>query len=114
MAGDVLALANPYDPFVANTWVGDILVNSSIQFGSRSPSPSYDLFSVMLHEAGHAFSIGHSPDPSSPMYEWFRTVEAGLTPADVAALRTLYGTRRADAFEGPGATTPSPRRRNSA
>src|SRR5262245_36951808 len=39
---DVLAVANPYDPFVANTWVGDVFLNSAFQFNAGNPG-GYDL-----------------------------------------------------------------------
>jgi hypothetical protein len=98
MAPDVLAVADPYDPFVANTWVGDVFLNSSYAFNSKGTGAAYDLFSVLLHEAGHVLGIGHSSDPNSPMFEQFHPGMT-LTTADVAALRSLYGVRPADSFE---------------
>jgi hypothetical protein len=100
MGSDVLAVANPYDPFVANTWVGDVLLNSSATFGIGAQGGSYDLESVLLHEAGHVFGIGESDDPNSPMFPWFNEPHDKLTPADIAALQALYGPRQPDAFEG--------------
>lgn len=101
MASDVLGVANPYDPFVANAWVGDVFLNSSYHFGQGGQGNSYDLFSVLLHEAGHVFGLGHSADPGSPMFEHFHSIpQSGLTAADIAALQALYGNRQPDALEG--------------
>ena len=100
MADDTLAIADPYDPFVANTWVGDVFLNKSVDFGIGGAGGSYDLFSVLLHEAGHVFGIGPSNDPNSPMFEQHHPT-TGLTAADIAELRRLYGVRTPDAFEGP-------------
>jgi hypothetical protein len=103
MAGDVLAVADPYDPFVANTWVGDVFLNSAANFSAADQGQGYDLYSVLLHEAGHAFGLGHSSDPQSPMYGQFRrTPNTSLTDADVANLQSLYGARLRDAFDTAG------------
>lgn len=62
-----------------------------------------DLFSVALHEAGHALGLGHSSRPGSVMYPYYRQL-AGLSDEDIAAIRDLYD----DAI--PALPTPSPTR----
>jgi hypothetical protein len=94
---DVLAVTSPPDPALAGTLAGDVFVNTAYRFKDTP----YDLYSVLLHEAGHAFGLDHSTDPNSPMYPRFNNTKTGLTAGDVTAIRTLYGPRRNDRFEGP-------------
>ncbi|MCL5746586.1 MAG: matrixin family metalloprotease, partial [Acidobacteria bacterium] len=49
-----------------------------------------DLFTVALHEAGHALGLAHSDKPGSVMYPYYRQA-AGLTADDIAGIRALYG-----------------------
>ena len=48
-----------------------------------------DLFSVALHELGHALGLAHSDNPKDVMYPYYR-MATELAPGDIAAVRTLY------------------------
>lgn len=85
----------------AGTWSGDVVLNSSYTFGMGSTIP-YDLFSILLHEAGHTLGINDNPDVNSPMFRNYLGVRSALTPADITALQALYGARQPDAFDQQG------------
>jgi hypothetical protein len=50
---------------------------------------SIDLFSVALHETGHALGLAHSDVPGSVMYPYYRRA-TGLTADDIAGIQRLY------------------------
>ena len=52
---------------------------------------SIDLYSVALHEAGHALGLGHSDRPGAVMYPYYKQA-TGLTDDDIAGIRALYGS----------------------
>ncbi|HXA48700.1 MAG TPA: matrixin family metalloprotease [Candidatus Acidoferrum sp.] len=67
---------------------------------------SVDLFSVALHETGHALGLGHSDRPGSVMYPYYRQV-TGLSDDDIAGIRAIYGAA-ATSTSAPPPTTPTP------
>jgi hypothetical protein len=50
-----------------------------------------DIFSVALHEAGHALGLAHSDNPNSVMYPYYHRV-TGLKADDIAGIQALYGS----------------------
>lgn len=96
LAPDVLAVTAPYQLY--DNYSGDVVVNTAAPYGSGPGTD--DLFTVLLQEAGHAFGVGNSPDPTSVMYEDYQGVRTGLSAGDVASIRSLYGPRTPDQYEG--------------
>ncbi len=66
-----------------------------------------DLFSVALHEAGHALGLGHSDRPGAVMYPYYR-FSSGLTDDDIAGIRALYGSRDTPPASPPPAPPTQP------
>ncbi len=69
-----------------------------------------DLYSVALHEAGHALGLGHSDQPGAVMYPYYHQA-SGLTSDDIAGIQDLYGVREEAAPPSPptpGPTNPPP------
>jgi Matrixin len=64
-----------------------------------------DVFSVALHETGHALGLGHSDSPDDVMYPYYRMVSA-LAPGDIAAVQQQYASSNGSI--GPATPTPTP------
>ena len=51
-----------------------------------------DLYSVALHELGHALGLGHSDNPADVMYPYYKIVTT-LAAGDKAAILTMYAAQ---------------------
>lgn len=87
-------LAYTYYPVSYNDLGGDITIDPSFNFHIGS---TYDIYSLLLHEAGHAIGLGHTS--GTVMNSSYQGVLTGLTPDDIAGVESLYGARSQDAFD---------------
>jgi hypothetical protein len=94
--GDAYPFTNPStlahtfypDPPNSEPIAGDMHLNADETWNVGS---SLDVFSVALHEAGHALGLGHSDQPGAVMYPYYH-LATGLTDYDIAGIQALYGT----------------------
>jgi hypothetical protein len=91
--------ANPNPEPIA----GDMHLNDSMTWGIGTNT---DLFSVTLHELGHALGLGHSDNPNDVMYPYYKQV-TGLTADDIAAVQTMYAAQAGASTSTP-VTAPAP------
>lgn len=88
-----------FPPPNGSTAAGDFEANTSINFNIGS---EYDLYSVALHEMGHALGLDHSLNPSNIMYAHYQGVRNGLSDGDVAGIQAIYGPRTRDSYQSQG------------
>jgi hypothetical protein len=58
-----------------------------------SPPPndqSYDLQSILTHEAGHFLGLAHSPDKTAVMYALYHAGSTTLQPDDISGICSIY------------------------
>lgn len=97
MSPEVLAIAVPPGSSLSGTLGGDIFLNSEYAFDGTP----YSLLGVMLHEAGHALGLANSAANDAVMYTLYNRTRTTLSTEDITRIRSLYGARQADAYEGP-------------
>lgn len=95
--GRVLAHTFYPSPASSEPIAGDMHFDADEDWAAGS---GVDLFSVALHELGHALGLGHSTQPGAVMYPYYRQT-AALTEDDIAGVQALYGPP-----EQPGLTAP--------
>ncbi|HLJ44399.1 MAG TPA: M10 family metallopeptidase domain-containing protein, partial [Bryobacteraceae bacterium] len=72
---------------------GDLHLDADENWRIGAPT---DLFSVVLHETGHALGLGHSDQPGDVMYPYYKQV-TGLSTGDIGAILQLYAAQTAPA-----------------
>ena len=85
-------------PTGGSTASGDMRLNSSVTYPIGGTP---DLFSLVLHEAGHTLGLDHGP-AGSVMYGAYTGTRADLTADDIAGIRAMYGARQPDAYDTAG------------
>jgi hypothetical protein len=93
-------LGEAYMPPPANNFdvAGDVEFNTSKTWNIGS---DYDLYTVTVHELGHALGLTHSTVSTADMYGYYSGVKTGLTSDDIAGVRAIYSSgnvRSADAY----------------
>jgi hypothetical protein len=121
---DIALTTVTYDKGTGEIWDADIELNTAEHtiVVNVSPAPgTFDLESILTHEIGHFFGLGHSPLPDAVMYyqdEGGSSRRRNLAPDDIDAICNVYppgGARAVDSslsntgYVKDGACDPTPR-----
>ena len=104
---DTATLARAFQPPQVNNYsiAGDIAFNTGQSF---SVNTTYDLFTVAVHEIGHALGLDHSSAAAqAEMYPTYNGVKQNMNADDIAAIRNIYSAnaaRNMDRFDTSGIT----------
>ena len=101
---DALAISSPFDPGLAGTSSGDLIFNTSYNFGAN-----YDeLLNVALHEVGHILGFSDSTNTGSVLSNTI-SQRTSLSAGDISQVQSLYGTRTPDAYDADHANNSAAR-----
>jgi hypothetical protein len=82
-------LAQAFMPPPINNYsiAGDIAFNTGQPFNIGT---TYDLFTVAMHEFGHALGLYHSSSPYAVMFSAYNGARSALTSDDISGIRNIY------------------------
>jgi hypothetical protein len=92
-----------FDTMTGEIFDADMEINSKdneIVAGGSVMLGSFDLGTIITHEAGHFLGLAHSPDTNAVMFARYQSGSMGLTSDDVDAICAVYapdGTRSTSA-----------------
>jgi len=91
---NVALTTTTFDPVTGELFDADIELNAAnFEFSTDDEDASYDLESVLVHEAGHFLGLGHSDAIEATMFSVYAEGDTSLRvldPDDVAAICDLY------------------------
>ena len=101
----VSTLATAYMPPSVNNYsiAGDIAFNSGQAFNIGT---TFDLFTVSLHEFGHALGLNHVTASASVMYSAYNGLDSALSSDDINGIRNIYSSnlsRSNDSYDATAA-----------
>jgi Matrixin/Glucodextranase, domain B len=99
-------LAHTFYPASVNAEpiAGDMHLNDDARWQVGADT---DLFSVAMHEAGHALGLVHVDDPNQVMYPYYH-MHATLGARDISVVQSYYGAAAGSAPSQPTQPAPAP------